>query len=234
MVDGLWQGPNAITQNFQAIVWRIKLLGFNTVRLPFSFQVRLMSEQACQLILHVLDQCSEHQGKGNCQSFHAVLLCIDNSGAAKRASESTPCCRPESLDGCRCSTTWFRGPTQQPAPPPAPARSSRAWSPQASPCLPMQTSCPWCAPLTQHATLLRPPLAPSSADGHVPELGTTPCLPSLSCHLDVCRRYCIWLTVSQPALSDHATNSETDLCVILLVQLHNCPRRPWCSRGQGQ
>ena len=41
MVDGLWQGPNAITQNFQAIVWRIKLLGFNTVRLPFSFQARL-------------------------------------------------------------------------------------------------------------------------------------------------------------------------------------------------
>ena len=40
MMDGLWQGPAAITQNFEAVVWRIKLLGFNTVRLPFSFQVR--------------------------------------------------------------------------------------------------------------------------------------------------------------------------------------------------
>lgn len=39
MMDGLWQGPSAITQNFQAEVWRIKLMGFNTVRLPFSFQV---------------------------------------------------------------------------------------------------------------------------------------------------------------------------------------------------
>ena len=52
MVDGLWQGPNAITQNFQAIVWRIKLLGFNTVRLPFSFQAspcqnRLPADRTC-------------------------------------------------------------------------------------------------------------------------------------------------------------------------------------------
>ena len=39
MTDGLWQGPNAITQNFEAVVWRIKLMGFNTVRIPFSFQV---------------------------------------------------------------------------------------------------------------------------------------------------------------------------------------------------
>ena len=43
-MDGLWQGPNAITQNFQAVVWRIKLMGFNTVRIPFSFQV------SCSLI----------------------------------------------------------------------------------------------------------------------------------------------------------------------------------------
>ncbi|CAL8461996.1 g1527 [Coccomyxa elongata] len=38
-VDGLWQGPNAITQNFDTVAWRIKLMGFNTIRLPFSFQV---------------------------------------------------------------------------------------------------------------------------------------------------------------------------------------------------
>lgn len=38
-MDGLWQGPNAITQNFDTVAWRIKLMGFNTIRLPFSFQV---------------------------------------------------------------------------------------------------------------------------------------------------------------------------------------------------
>lgn len=38
-VDGLWQGPNAITHNFDTVAWRIKLMGFNTIRLPFSFQV---------------------------------------------------------------------------------------------------------------------------------------------------------------------------------------------------
>lgn len=40
MLDGLWQGPSAITQNFDSVAWRIKLMGFNTIRIPFSFQVR--------------------------------------------------------------------------------------------------------------------------------------------------------------------------------------------------
>ncbi|EIE25045.1 hypothetical protein COCSUDRAFT_46570 [Coccomyxa subellipsoidea C-169] len=39
MLDGLWQGPSAITQNFDSVAWRIKLMGFNTIRIPFSFQV---------------------------------------------------------------------------------------------------------------------------------------------------------------------------------------------------
>lgn len=38
-VHGLWQGPTALTQEIQNVVLRIKLLGFNTIRLPFSFQV---------------------------------------------------------------------------------------------------------------------------------------------------------------------------------------------------
>ncbi|KAK9838511.1 hypothetical protein WJX81_004175 [Elliptochloris bilobata] len=38
-VDGLWQGPTALTQDFGTVAYRIQLLGFNTVRLPFSFQV---------------------------------------------------------------------------------------------------------------------------------------------------------------------------------------------------
>mmetsp|Transcript_3804 Transcript_3804/g.10936 ORF Transcript_3804/g.10936 Transcript_3804/m.10936 type:complete len:758 (-) Transcript_3804:1267-3540(-) len=36
MVDGLWQGPTAMTLDFITVTRRIKKLGFNTVRLPFS------------------------------------------------------------------------------------------------------------------------------------------------------------------------------------------------------
>nr|QOL01204.1 putative extracellular protein TR9_013c [Trebouxia lynnae] len=36
--DGLWAGSNSITQDFANIVLRIKALGFNAVRLPFSFK----------------------------------------------------------------------------------------------------------------------------------------------------------------------------------------------------
>ena len=38
MVDGLYQGPTATTLDFITVVRRIKLLGFNTIRLPFSMQ----------------------------------------------------------------------------------------------------------------------------------------------------------------------------------------------------
>ena len=40
MVAGLWQGPTALSQDFSTVLYRIQLLGFNTIRLPFSFQVR--------------------------------------------------------------------------------------------------------------------------------------------------------------------------------------------------
>lgn len=39
MVDGLWQGPTAMTLDFITVTRRIKKLGFNTVRLPFSMTV---------------------------------------------------------------------------------------------------------------------------------------------------------------------------------------------------
>lgn len=38
-VAGLWQGPTAMTQDFGIVLYRIQLLGFNTIRLPLSFQV---------------------------------------------------------------------------------------------------------------------------------------------------------------------------------------------------
>ena len=38
MVDGLWAGSSSLTKDFPTVVWRLKLLGYNTIRLPFSFQ----------------------------------------------------------------------------------------------------------------------------------------------------------------------------------------------------
>jgi aryl-phospho-beta-D-glucosidase BglC (GH1 family) len=38
MVDGLWEGSNGIAGDFATIVHRMQLLGFNAVRLPFSFK----------------------------------------------------------------------------------------------------------------------------------------------------------------------------------------------------
>lgn len=37
MVDGLWAGGSAIATDFNTIVYRLRLLGFNSVRLPFTF-----------------------------------------------------------------------------------------------------------------------------------------------------------------------------------------------------
>ena len=46
-VDGLWQGPTALSQDFGTIAYRMQLLGFNTVRLPMSFQVCGLAVYAC-------------------------------------------------------------------------------------------------------------------------------------------------------------------------------------------
>jgi hypothetical protein len=37
MVDGLWAGPDSLSLDFATVVYRMQLLGFNAVRLPFSF-----------------------------------------------------------------------------------------------------------------------------------------------------------------------------------------------------
>eukprot|EP00878_Enallax_costatus_P027272 GHUV01029339.1.p1 GENE.GHUV01029339.1~~GHUV01029339.1.p1 ORF type:complete len:405 (+),score=112.96 GHUV01029339.1:130-1344(+) len=39
MVDGLWAGGSSAATDFQAVVYELKLLGFNTVRLPFTFDM---------------------------------------------------------------------------------------------------------------------------------------------------------------------------------------------------
>lgn len=38
MVDGLWITPDSITLDFPTIVYRLQLLGYNAVRLPFDFK----------------------------------------------------------------------------------------------------------------------------------------------------------------------------------------------------
>lgn len=43
MADGLWKGPSALTMDYVTLVRRLKLLGFNAVRLPFSMKVRRCS-----------------------------------------------------------------------------------------------------------------------------------------------------------------------------------------------
>ena len=39
MTAGLWKGPSALTMDFVNVVRRLKLLGFNAIRLPFSMKV---------------------------------------------------------------------------------------------------------------------------------------------------------------------------------------------------
>jgi hypothetical protein len=38
MLDGLWITPDSLTMDFATIVYRLQLLGFNSVRIPFSFK----------------------------------------------------------------------------------------------------------------------------------------------------------------------------------------------------
>jgi len=35
--DGLWAGRSALTRDFEVVAWRVRLLGFNAVRVPFAF-----------------------------------------------------------------------------------------------------------------------------------------------------------------------------------------------------
>ena len=46
MVGGLTYGTTALTEEFGTVLYRIQLLGFNTIRLPFSFQAWLSSTAA--------------------------------------------------------------------------------------------------------------------------------------------------------------------------------------------
>ena len=55
MVGGLWAGDTSLTQDFATVVWRLKLLGFNAVRLPFSFQVQTSTSLMLSFRLYILE-----------------------------------------------------------------------------------------------------------------------------------------------------------------------------------
>ena len=92
MLTGLW-GPNsdnrkntALSMDFKTIVLRMKLLGFNTVRLPFSFQARLaftsfINIESCRGVQYVIAiglltllSCRCLQMKAN-EGAQASLVC---------------------------------------------------------------------------------------------------------------------------------------------------------------
>ena len=54
MVDGLWVGGNSSATDFSSIIYKIKLLGFNSVRLPFLFSdLYNMKAQSKTITCHV-------------------------------------------------------------------------------------------------------------------------------------------------------------------------------------
>lgn len=63
MVDGLWIGGSSMATDFRTIVWRIKLLGFNAIRLPFTFddlQLRPVNKSIqCKVASekHIVESC---------------------------------------------------------------------------------------------------------------------------------------------------------------------------------
>ena len=62
MVAGLWQGPTALSQDFSTVLYRIQLLGFNTIRLPFSFQVYQQMYLCLQVLRHNMCYCMHYDG----------------------------------------------------------------------------------------------------------------------------------------------------------------------------
>ena len=60
--EGLWQGKDSVTQDFNINVWRMKQLGFNAIRLPFrftDFEVNpLQVKHQCQVAPAVSQPCS--------------------------------------------------------------------------------------------------------------------------------------------------------------------------------
>lgn len=86
IVAGLWT-QSQITNDFQYVAWRIKLLGFNTIRLPFSFQVSPLPKMCIpwlflctdwiQVLLHAFWLTALMRGLFCSQIFSTTPMCCD-------------------------------------------------------------------------------------------------------------------------------------------------------------
>ena len=76
MTAGLWAGSTSLTADFATVIWRMQLLGFNTIRLPFSFQARPSSARFSAHIGALL-RCFTFQD-------YCRRLCVLASGRAEQ------------------------------------------------------------------------------------------------------------------------------------------------------
>jgi hypothetical protein len=73
MIHGLWVGPNAVTQDFLTVMYRIQALGFNAVRLPMSFQARASPPAWRPCAAHV-SVATHAPGTGYCPVCRAGMV----------------------------------------------------------------------------------------------------------------------------------------------------------------
>ena len=50
MVDGLYANDETLTSDFAGVAYRIQLLGFNAIRMPFSFQASVTHPQLVSFV----------------------------------------------------------------------------------------------------------------------------------------------------------------------------------------
>lgn len=75
--EGLWQGADSVTQDFNINVWRMKQLGFNAIRLPFrftDFEVNPIGvKHQCQVAPSVSQLCQQLSWTSTNELCHDVL-----------------------------------------------------------------------------------------------------------------------------------------------------------------
>ncbi|BDA48966.1 probable major extracellular endoglucanase at N-terminal half [Coccomyxa sp. Obi] len=75
-LDGLWAGSDSLTMDFATVVYRLQLLGFNAVRLPFSFS-------------DLYDKVPESQVR-NCAQVSSDVVVADTTPPGTTPSRSLP------------------------------------------------------------------------------------------------------------------------------------------------
>ncbi|EIE18857.1 hypothetical protein COCSUDRAFT_59785 [Coccomyxa subellipsoidea C-169] len=75
-LDGLWAGSDSLTLDFATIVYRLQLLGFNSVRLPFSFS-------------DIYDKPPQSQAR-NCAQVSSDVVVADTTPPGTTPSRSPP------------------------------------------------------------------------------------------------------------------------------------------------